>query len=177
MSEKIETHKEALERLQLKVGDKVKLLREATNNESGWENNWNEVVMSRNVGLIGIVNGISDRVGVTVKFANDKGSGFWYPAFILEKIDPNKPELTVLQEAESLIYGDREKDYGSATKNFSNIAAMWSVILGKEITKEQVVQCMIALKQCRLLNQPDHRDSWIDICGYAGVWEKIKKGL
>lgn len=86
-------------------------------------------------------------------------------------------EKTVLQEAESLIYGDREQDYGSATKNFSNIAAMWSVILGKEITIEQVVQCMIALKQCRLINQPDHKDSWVDICGYAGVWEKIKKGL
>lgn len=87
------------------------------------------------------------------------------------------PGHTILDTAKGLIYGDREKDYGSATKNFENISKMWSVILEKEITVEQVIQCMISLKQCRLLNQPDHKDSWIDICGYVGVWEKIKKGL
>lgn len=88
-----------------------------------------------------------------------------------------KKEMTVLEEAQSLIYGDREKDYGSASKNFENISKMWSVILGKEISTEEVIQCMIALKQCRLINQPGHKDSWVDICGYVGVWDKIQKNL
>lgn len=84
---------------------------------------------------------------------------------------------TVLDTAKSLIYGDREKDYGKAIDNFTNIAKMWSVILKKEVSIEEVIQCMIALKQCRLINQPQHTDSWVDICGYVGVWDKIQKGL
>ena len=85
--------------------------------------------------------------------------------------------VEMFDKAKNLIYGQREKDYGSATKNFSNIAKMWSVLLDKEITEEQVVQCMIALKQCRLINTPDHEDSWLDIMGYVGIIEKLQKGL
>lgn len=54
---------------------------------------------------------------------------------------------------------------------------MWSVLLGIDVTPQQIVSCMIALKQCRLINQPEHIDSWIDICGYSGFIEKIEKGL
>lgn len=107
------------------------------------------------------------------------GTGdYFYESDLIPYTEPEvKRWSTVMEEAESLIYGDREQDYGSATQNFINISKMWSVILSKEVTTGQVIQCMIALKQCRLLNQPDHRDSWVDICGYAGVWEKVKKNL
>lgn len=84
---------------------------------------------------------------------------------------------TILDTAKGLIYGDREKEYGKAIDNIGNIAKMWSILLQKEITMEQVVECMIAVKQCRLINQPNHMDSWIDICGYAALKEKINKGL
>jgi hypothetical protein len=35
---------------------------------------------------------------------------------------------------------------------------------------------MIQLKVARMCNSPDHRDSMMDIAGYAGCWEKIRKG-
>ena len=84
---------------------------------------------------------------------------------------------TILDKAKELVYGDRERDYGSASKNFENISKMWSVILDKEVSIEEVIQCMIALKQCRLINQPTHFDSWVDIAGYVGCWDKTQKGL
>jgi hypothetical protein len=46
---------------------------------------------------------------------------------------------------------------------------MWSVLLGKEVTVRQVYQCMVAVKLCRLIETPDHEDSWIDICGYGAL--------
>jgi len=32
-----------------------------------------------------------------------------------------------------------------------------------------VYACMIAVKLSRLIETPDHEDSWIDICGYAAL--------
>jgi len=35
---------------------------------------------------------------------------------------------------------------------------------------------MVGLKMARLVNSPDHEDSWVDIIGYAGVWDKMRRG-
>jgi hypothetical protein len=78
---------------------------------------------------------------------------------------------TVLQEAQAVVYGPRQEAYGSPRVNQQRIADMWSVILGKKVTHQQVIQCMIAVKLCRLINSPDHRDSYRDIAGYAAVWD------
>ena len=40
----------------------------------------------------------------------------------------------ILDTAGDLINGDRAKDYGDAHKNFQDIAKLWSVILGTEVT-------------------------------------------
>ena len=65
---------------------------------------------------------------------------------------------TILQEAQSLVYGDREKDYGSVTKNFGRIAQLWGAILDCEVTAEQVGLCMIGVKMARQCHKPK-RDS------------------
>jgi len=75
----------------------------------------------------------------------------------------------VLDKAKTLISGDRAKDYGDAYLNHKRIAELWSPILDKDITVEQVYACMIAVKLSRLIETPDHEDSWIDICGYAAL--------
>jgi hypothetical protein len=53
--------------------------------------------------------------------------------------------------------------------NHIRIARLWSVLLDTEVTPEQVALCMIAVKQARLMETPDHDDSWQDILGYALV--------
>ena len=74
-----------------------------------------------------------------------------------------------LDKAKTLISGERAKDYGDAYLNHKRIAELWSPILDKDITVEQVYACMIAVKLSRLIETPDHEDSWIDICGYAAL--------
>jgi hypothetical protein len=74
----------------------------------------------------------------------------------------------ILDTAKGLVNGDRHKDYGDAHKNFQDIAKLWSVILGTEITEQQFVLCMIMVKAARLM-KTDHADSWIDLCGYAAL--------
>lgn len=84
--------------------------------------------------------------------------------------------MTVLEKANEIINGDRQKDYGSATETHERVAAIWSQILGKQVSAEQVVLCMVGLKMARLCKNIDHEDSWMDIAGYVGVWDKMQRG-
>lgn len=75
----------------------------------------------------------------------------------------------ILRKAESLVNGPRAKEYGDAHENHARIAQMWSVLLDKPVTIQQVYQCMVAVKLARLVVTPDHEDSWVDICGYGAL--------
>lgn len=79
--------------------------------------------------------------------------------------------MSILTDADAIINGDRQSDYGHPRENFENIAAIWSVLLGTKIEWHQVASCMVALKLARLINNPMHEDSWKDIAGYVGTWE------
>lgn len=86
-------------------------------------------------------------------------------------VTAKKPE-SVLAEAERIINGDRLDDYGDARESFDKIAALWSPVLGIEVSSEQVALCMIQLKVARFVNG-QQRDSVVDICGYAGLLEQL----
>ena len=78
------------------------------------------------------------------------------------------PRAVLLREAENLINGDRAKDYGPVEVNFQRIATGWGVILGTEVTPEQVARCMAWLKIARL-NEGPHRDSYVDGAAYMAL--------
>lgn len=82
--------------------------------------------------------------------------------------------MSILLQAEELIHGARNKDYGAPLDDFSKTAKMWSAVLGTEVTAEQVALCMICVKISRLCNTPGHLDSVIDIAGYAGTYEMVR---
>jgi hypothetical protein len=85
-------------------------------------------------------------------------------------------KLSVLKEANKIIYGDREKTYGKPSKNLDTIAQMWNAYITargeKVLNAKDVAAMMILLKTARLANDPSHRDSVVDICGYAALIER-----
>jgi hypothetical protein len=95
---------------------------------------------------------------------------------IKDKLDTHKGDKSVLQEAKVIIYGDREKTYGHPSKNIQAIATMWNAYLksvgDRELTAQDVCVMMVLLKGARLANDPGHRDSVVDICGYAALIER-----
>lgn len=95
-------------------------------------------------------------------------------AELSEVLNTPAPELSILQKAEALINGPRRASYGSASKNFTNVAAGMSVILGVTVTAEQVGLCMVWLKICRQVNKPD-TDNLLDAAGYLGCIEQVQK--
>jgi hypothetical protein len=91
---------------------------------------------------------------------------------------PAKAKESILREAETIIYGDREKTYGHPAKNLKTIASMWNAYLnntnGKDfaLTAKDVAAMMMLVKVARFANDPNHRDNLVDVCGYAALIER-----
>ena len=87
--------------------------------------------------------------------------------------------MSILKEANTIIYGDREKTYGHPSKNLETIAKVWQAYLDARgngpLTAKDVAVMMILLKAARLANDPSHRDSVVDICGYAALIERCEE--
>lgn len=79
---------------------------------------------------------------------------------------------SVLDEAKEIIYGDREKTYGHPSKNLKVIAKFWGEYIGTKLDAKDVAVMMILLKVARLRNDINHKDSIVDICGYAALIER-----
>ena len=87
--------------------------------------------------------------------------------------------LNVLQEADLLTAGDRQRDYDHPFANHQRIAALWNTYLEcrkdplAKLTPEDVATMMILLKIARQVFTPK-RDNLTDICGYARCMERIQ---
>lgn len=91
---------------------------------------------------------------------------------------------TVLEEAQEIIYGDREQTYGHPAKNLNQIANLWSAYLqakgGTEdlptprLTASDVAMMMMLVKMARQQNN-FKRDNIVDMCGYAALLARIEE--
>lgn len=88
---------------------------------------------------------------------------------------------TIFEEAQDIIYGDREQTYGHPEYNLESIAEFWRVYVkrkfGTEITFDyhDVAYMMVLLKLARLVNTPNHEDSQRDGIGYFGLPNRIQR--
>jgi len=87
---------------------------------------------------------------------------------------------SVLLEAESLVHGRRNEDYGHPLDDFSCTAAIWTALLrhkgkladGQQIDPEDVALCMVGVKLSRECNAPK-RDNRVDGAGYFETLEMV----
>lgn len=93
---------------------------------------------------------------------------------------------TILQVAEAIVSGDREKTYGNPSKNLDTIAEMWTAWLrargllasdAASLNCDDVALMMVQLKLARLANDPWHLDSLVDAAGYLRLVERCHDHL
>jgi hypothetical protein len=90
----------------------------------------------------------------------------------------NPARVEALREAARLISGERDAQYGSPDQNFNRIARIWSVVLGINVTEEDVAMCMVGLKMARYASKSGFQpDTWVDIAGYAGCGYEVGENL
>lgn len=82
----------------LKVGDIVKVVRKAKGDEMGWLGNW---FRDKNafVGKTGKITRDADQCGWEIDFGLKSSVAYWFPTFVLEKIEPSVPEKPVVSVA------------------------------------------------------------------------------
>jgi len=79
----------------------------------------------------------------------------------------------ILEEANKITHGDRQKDYGSPKDNFEQVAKIFNSIRGyKRLNAEDVVYVLLSVKLAR--EQHKHkRDNMVDIAGYTWVLNEV----
>jgi len=91
------------------------------------------------------------------------------------KVTPMFSRARVLETALKLTSDTRDKEYGAVSQNFKDIADLWSSYLDHTVCEVDVAIMMNLLKVARLKRNPQHRDSWIDSCGYMALGGEISE--
>ncbi len=78
-------HEKALNRLKLKHGDRVRVLRKPGNYEDGWKNSWIEP-MYRALGKVFVVKDWGTDMGVILDCTAECGRTYCFPAHCLERV-------------------------------------------------------------------------------------------
>jgi Domain of unknown function (DUF6378) len=97
---------------------------------------------------------------------------------IMDGLPPVTQKERVLDDAKTAVVGDRNKSYGPPVENFKRIADYWNAHLrmtGRSSVIEplDVPVMMILTKLARLAETPDHRDSIVDLAGYAACYGDV----
>ncbi len=88
---------------------------------------------------------------------------------------PAVADTTILDEATQITAGDRQQQYGSPLEDARRFAQLVNALTGLPVLPEHFPLIMVAVKLSRLSQAPLnwHRDSWVDVAGYARVAEKL----
>lgn len=99
--------------------------------------------------------------------------------------DTTKPDHKALSdlasEAVAIVTGSRRDQYGGPERTFDVIASFWTAYLRAKghditITAADVSPMMRLMKESRLITNPTHRDSIVDIIGYALTGFEVATG-
>ena len=80
---------------------------------------------------------------------------------------------SILSEAQELIDGPRAEAYGDAGENWRRTARIFRALSGVDLTPEQGLMFMVAVKLARHLHRPK-RDNLVDACGYLALLARLE---
>lgn len=82
-------------------------------------------------------------------------------------------KVAIADEAKRIVSGARRSAYGKPESNFERIAKFWQAYFENtgrpdaNLTAADVSPLMRLMKEARLCETPDHRDSFVDLVGYT----------
>lgn len=123
----------------------------------------------------------SSRSGITAEWSDEPEKTL---AEIVQEAKQQVPDTNplhdLLEEAIATVTA-RGKPYGGVEDNFGRIARLWHAHLANrygaapDLDAIDVALMMALVKVARLANDPTHRDSWVDIAGYAACGGSLAK--
>jgi len=87
-----------------------------------------------------------------------------------------------LNQAQKLVCGLRDEEYGNPENNFATIAGLWNEYLKKKpqergetvLNAADIAAMMILLKVARISSGHSKADNWVDIAGYAACGGELE---
>lgn len=82
-------------------------------------------------------------------------------------------KAAIADDAKKIVSGARRAAYGKPEDNFERIAKFWQAYFentgrhAANVTAADVSPLMRLMKEARLCETPDHRDSFVDLVGYT----------
>lgn len=82
---------------------------------------------------------------------------------------------SILAEAESLVYGDRGRDYGPPDADYGRAVAIYHAITGRHTIEDAAdgIRFMVAVKLSRMAVSPHKRDHYVDLAGYTDCLYRV----
>jgi hypothetical protein len=105
----------------------------------------------------------------------------YFDIYEIEKVKEmdamNKKEevKSILTEAESIVNGDRDVQYGDPNEAFKEYSNILDATFGIKLTPAEICKVQIAVKLGRL-KYKHKRDSVVDLCGYAEILNRLENG-
>jgi hypothetical protein len=105
----------------------------------------------------------------------------YFDIYEIEKVKEmdamNKKEevKSILTEAESIVNGDRNVQYGNPNEAFKEYSNILETTFGVKLTPAEICKVQIAVKLGRL-KYKHKRDSVVDLCGYAEILNRLENG-
>lgn len=97
-------------------------------------------------------------------------------AEVLFEMNRKSPRMQILWDAGVAVF-ERGTDYGPVAENWERTAKILNGILGAKLntplSAADVGMVMIGVKLGRLSHAPDHRDTQVDIAGYAALMSEV----
>lgn len=89
-------------------------------------------------------------------------------------------KTAIADEAVAIVGGARRSAYGRPEDNFERIARFWKAYFENtgrpvDLTAADVSPMMRLMKEARLCETPDHRDSFVDLVGYTLTGAEINR--
>jgi len=90
-------------------------------------------------------------------------------------------KAALADEAKAIVTGARRSAYGTPEDNFERIARFWQAYFENtgrgdvKVTAADISPLMRLMKEARLCETPDHRDSFVDLIGYTLTGAEINK--
>jgi len=120
---------------------------------------------------------IGDIIATTLTTCSNPEQSYWDESERGEHIanarNTGMDRAAVLSAAGEAVNGSRDQDYGSPEQSFEKIAGLWNAYLDRHPNEPgylepwDVAAMLALLKVARIRRSPGHRDSWVDLAGYA----------
>ena len=96
-----------------------------------------------------------------------------YQKRLLSKTIHNPKQASILLEADKIVNGNRNDQYGDPIIAFEEYASILKATFGIELTPVEICKVLMAIKLGRLKHK-FKKDSIVDLCGYSEILNRLE---